>query len=144
MTKKTLDAVVGLLERPYQLYPDAVGAVIKAKQYGFKTAIVTTIAYFQFKTAIRPIRKYLDFVMTGYEAKCDKSNSQMYRKLLEILKVKPREAVMIGDNILIDIILPKKLGINAVLLNRERKTIRCSQADAIVNDLNEAIEIIVG
>jgi len=143
--KETLNDIVRLLEsRPYQLYPDAAGAVVKAKKYGFKTAIVTTIAYFQFKRAIQPIREYLDFIMTGYEARCDKSNVQMYRKLLEILEVKPCEAVMIGDNVLIDIILPKKLGINAILLDREKKEIECSQADAIVNNLNAALEIIVG
>jgi len=45
----------------------------------------------------------------------------MYRKILEILRVKPEEAVMIGDNIPIDIILPKKLGMKTILLNRSKK-----------------------
>ena len=103
---------------------------------------MTTIAYFQFKEAIQPIKNYIDFVMTGYEAKCDKSNPKMYRKILEILRVKPEEAVMIGDNILIDIILPKKLGIKTILLNRSKKKIECKQADAIVEDLKQAIEAI--
>ncbi|RJS82333.1 HAD family hydrolase [Candidatus Bathyarchaeota archaeon] len=143
--KETLDAIAKLLEsKPYQLYPDAAEAVIKAKQYGFKTAIVTTIAYFQFKKAIQPIKRFLDFVMTGYKAKCDKSNPKMYKKVLEILNVKPDETIMIGDNIPIDIILPKKLGIKTMLLDRERKDVKCPQADFIVNDLKEAIENIIG
>jgi len=65
---------------------------------------VTTIAHFNFKKAVQPIRKCLDFIMTGYEARCDKSNPKMYQKVLEILNVKPEETVMIGDNVPIDIL----------------------------------------
>ncbi len=144
--KETLNNIVKRLEKnSYQLYPDAAEAVIKAKQHKFKTAIVTTIADFQFKKAIHPIAKFLDFVMTGYKAKCDKSNPKMYRKVLEILHVRPAETVMIGDNIPIDIMLPKKLGINTILLDRERKIVEHPpQADFIVNNLKEAIETIIG
>jgi putative hydrolase of the HAD superfamily len=142
--EKTLSAIVKLLEsKPYQLYPDAAEAVIKAKEKGFKTAIVTTIAYFQFKKAIQPIRNYFDFIMTGYEAGCDKTNPKMYRKVLEILNVRPEEAVMIGDDVPIDIVLPKKLGINAVLLNRERKNVERSPADAVIHSLDEAVETVI-
>jgi len=142
--EETLSAIVKLLEsKPYQLYPDAAGAMIKAKENGFKTAIVTTIAYFQFKKAVQPIRNYFDFIMTGYEAGCDKANPKMYRKVLEILNARPEEAVMIGDDVPIDIILPKKLGVNAILLNREGKNVECPQADAVINNLNKAVETII-
>ena len=144
VNEETLSPIVKLLEsKPYQLYPDAAGAVIKARENGFKTAIVTTIAYFQFKKAIQPIRNYFDFIMTGYEAGCDKTNPKMYRKVLEILNARPEEAVMIGDDVPIDIILPKKLGINAILLNREGKNVECPQADAVINNLNKAVETII-
>ena len=142
--KETLETIVRRLEsRPYRLQWDASDAVIRAKQNGFKTAIVTTIAHFQFKKAIRPIKKYFDFIMTGYEAGCDKTNPKMYKKVLEILNVKPEEAVMIGDDVQVDILLPKRLGIHAILLNREKKSIECPQADAIVNNLNEAVETVI-
>jgi FMN phosphatase YigB (HAD superfamily) len=141
--KETMNAVIKLLEsKPYQLYSDATEAVIAAKENGFKTAIVTTIAQFKFKDAIRPIRKYLDFVMTGYEAGCDKSNPRMYRKVLEILKVKPEEAVMIGDDLKLDILLPKRLGMKAILLDRERKN-KSQLVDAFVYNLNDAVETII-
>jgi HAD superfamily hydrolase (TIGR01549 family) len=141
--KETLDTIVKLLERrPYKLYPDAAEAVVKAKENDFKTAIITTIAHFQFKEAMLPIREYFDFVMTGYEAGCDKSNPKMYKKLLEILEVGPREAVMIGDNMQLDILLPRRLGINTILLDRERKS-EGKLVDAFVYDLNEAMETII-
>lgn len=46
---------------------------------------------------------------------------------------------MIGDNVDIDVLLPKWLGINAILLNRERKNVECPAAAAIANNLKEAI-----
>jgi len=142
--EETLSAIVKLLEtKPYQLYPDVAEAVIKSKENNFKTAIVTTIAHFQFKKAIQPVRNYFDFIMTGYEARCDKTNPKMYKKVLEILNVKPEEAVMIGDDIPVDILLPKRLGMNAMLLNREGINLECPRADAIVNNLNEAVETII-
>jgi len=67
----------------------------------------------------------------------------MYRKVLEVLNVKPEEAAMIGDNPPIDVILPKKLGINAILLDREGKNLECPQADGVINNLNEAVETII-
>jgi len=142
--KETLNEVIKLLERnPYQLYPDAAEAVIKAKKNGLKTAIVTTIAYFQFKKAVEPIKKYFDFIMTGFEAGCDKTNPKMYKKTLETLKVTPFEAVMIGDDVEIDVMLPKKLGIHAILLDRGRRTQHNTHADAVAGDLNEAIETVM-
>ena len=142
--KETLDIIAKLLEsKPYQLHSGAGEAVIRAKKNGFKTAIVTTIAHFQFNKAIKPIKRYFDFIMTGYEAKCDKTNPRMYKKVLEILSVEPEEAVMIGDDVPVDILLPKRLGINAILLDREGKNSKCEHADAVVNDLNQALEIII-
>jgi len=142
--KETLDAITKIFENsPYQLYPDATEAVVQAKKHGFKTAIVTTIAHFKFKKAIQPIEKHFDFIMTGYEAGCDKTNPRMYRKVLEILDVKPKEAVMIGDDVPVDIILPKKLGINAILLDRERKNLECQDADGIINSLKDAVETVI-
>jgi putative hydrolase of the HAD superfamily len=140
--ERTLDHVVKLSEsNPYQLYSDVVDAVVRAKKEGFKTAIVTTIAYFKFENVIQPIRNYFDFVMTGYEAGVDKSNPNMYLKVLEILGVKPCEAVMIGDEIPFDILLPKQLGINTILLDRKGRN-KVEFADASVHDLNEAIDFI--
>jgi len=142
--EETLSELVKLLEsRPYQLYPDAAEAVIKAKKNGFKTAVVTTIAHFHFNEAVEPIRKYFDFIMTGFEAGCDKSNPKMYRKTLEVLQVLPSEAVMIGDHLEIDVLLPKKLGIHAILLDREGNIRSSPPADAVAKDLNEAVEIII-
>ncbi len=142
--KETLSHIVKLLEsNPYKLHSDAAETVEKTKRNGLKTAIVTTIARFQFKEAIEPIKEHFDFIMTGYEAGCDKTNPKMYRKVIEILKVKPHEAVMIGDDVQVDVLLPKQLGIHTILLDRKRQNPKCQAANAVVNSLQKALEIIL-
>ncbi|NHV05762.1 MAG: HAD hydrolase-like protein, partial [Thaumarchaeota archaeon] len=66
---------------------------------------------------------------------------QRYTKTLELLGINPNEAVMIGDNVYVDIFLPKKLGIHAILLNRYKKSVECKQAEAVVSNLSQALEI---
>jgi len=142
--KETLENIIDRFKsRSYKLQWDAAGAAERAKHSGFRTAIVTTIAYFKFRKIVSPIREYFDFIMTGYEAGCDKANPRMYRKILEALNVRPEEAVMIGDDVQTDVLLPKRLGMKAILLDREKKNVQCPLADAIVNDLNEAMEIVI-
>jgi len=141
--KETLDGLAKLYERSqFELYPHALKAVKKAKEYGLKTAIVTTIARFKFQKALQPILPHLDTVVTGYEARCEKSNPKMFKRTLEILNVRPSEAVMIGDDIPIDILIQKKLGIHTILLDMEHKMGSSEFSDAVTENLVEAIKMI--
>jgi putative hydrolase of the HAD superfamily len=80
--------------------------------------------------------------MTGYEAKRDKPNPRMYLRVLEALGVDPQEAIVIGDYLELDVLLPKRLGISTLMLNRDRDAKRQS-VDALVYDLNEAMETVI-
>lgn len=80
----------------------------------------------------------------GYTFHCEKSNPRIYLKTLEVLDVKASEAIVIDDELELDILLPKKLGMKAILFDRAKqysnKDFR--EADAIVNNLPEAMEIV--
>jgi len=142
--KATLDGLVRLYEQnKYKLYPDALKVLPETKEYGFKTAVVTTIARFKYEDAFFPIIRYIDVVMDGYRAGCEKTNPQMYRRTLETLKFRASEAVMIGDDLEVDIMLPKRLGIHTILLDREGKLQNNTSAEAVVRDLNEAVATVV-
>jgi len=141
--KETLDELAKLYERSqFELYPDAMEVVEKAREHGLKTAIVTTIARFKFQKALQPILPYLDTIVTGYEARCEKSNPKMFKRTLEILNVETGEAVMVGDDVPIDIMIPKKLGIRTILLDREHKMSDSQPSDAVAENLLEAVKII--
>jgi len=141
--EQTLKDVAKLYERmSFELYPDATGVVRKAKELGLKTAIATTTPRFWFQRDIKQIIGYIDFVCTGYEAGCEKSNPKIYKRILEHLKVSSQEAVVIGDDIDLDVLIPKKLGMKTILLDRSGKSKNLLEPDTIVSNLNDALEVI--
>lgn len=142
---QTLQELASLYDQRnvYKMFPDATPAVLKAKQLGMKTAIVTTILDFVFNPAIELIKDHFDVIMTGYRAGCEKSNPLMYKKVLKQLEAIPNRAVVIGDELLVDVKIPKKLGTHTVLLDRQNmmKSKPC-EADDKAATLTEAMDIV--
>jgi len=106
-----------------------------------KTAVLTTVPSWLFKQVLEDNDVKIDFICTAKEAKAVKPNPQIYRTVLERLGVKPNEALMVGDTPEIDIIPPKKLGMETALLCRtEKKTVK--EADHIITSLRQLLKII--
>lgn len=128
----------------WELYPDAEKALAKVKKLKLKTAVVTSIARFRYIKTLNPILDKIDFLVDAFTFHCEKSNPRIYRETLNNLRTKPDEAVMIGDDPYVDILIPKKLGMKAIFLNRGEKAEPRFEIkpDAIVNDLNEASKTI--
>jgi HAD superfamily hydrolase (TIGR01549 family) len=145
--KETLKELTKLYEKTkWTRFPDVEGAVEKARKLGLRTAIVTTIARFKFKEALSSILPKIDVLADGYTFHCEKSNPKIYLKTLEALNVDASEAVMIGDDMNLDIRLPKRLGMKAILLDRTRQPSSqqpWGEADSIVKNLNEAIDALI-
>ena len=142
--KETLKELTTLYENAkWTRFPDVEDAFEKTKKLGLGTAIVTTIARFKFKEALRSILAKIDVLADGYTFHCEKSNPKIYLKTLEALNVDASEAVMVGDDIDLDIRLPKRLGMKAILLDRAGQSFSRqsgSEADSIARNLNEAID----
>ena len=142
---ETLDEWTGFYKAEnWKLYSDAEEALTKAKNLGLKTAVVTSIAKFQYIRALQPIIDKIDLLVDAFTFHCEKSNPKIYRKTLETLNVNPEEVVMIGDDSDVDILIPKRLGIHAIFLNRTGKLQPnfMVEPDAIVKDLNEALGLV--
>jgi HAD superfamily hydrolase (TIGR01549 family) len=131
-------------EAEWKRYPEAEDAVTRAKGAYLKTAIVTSIARFKYEKCLKPVLGKIDLAVDAYTFHCEKSNPKIYIKTLENLKVRACEAVMIGDEMELDISLPKKLGMKAILLDRTGRTSSrdCREADGIVINLTEAIDVV--
>jgi len=142
--KETLKGLTRLYENAkWTRFPDVEDAFEKAKKLGLRTAIVTTIARFEFKETLTPILAKIDVLADGYTFHCEKSNPKIYLKTLEALNVDASEAVMVGDDMDLDIRLPKRLGMKAILLDRTGQPLSQQsrwEADSIVKNLNEAID----
>ena len=140
---ETLDGLTRLYEdrHTYELHADALSAITQVKKLGMKTAIVTTIARFRFERILQDVGSYIDVVMDGYEARCEKSNPKMYKEVLRRLDVAPSEAVVVGDDVELEVILPKKLGMKTILLDREGKK-RSNIPHAVVSSLNDVVKVV--
>ena len=124
-----------------RLYDDVVPTVNTLRAKGIKTAVLTTVPSWLFTHVLRENKIKMDFICTAREAKAVKPNPKIYKCVLKTLHVKPEEALMVGDTPEIDIIPPKKLGMKAVMLCRDRVT-KVKQADYVIHSLTELPNII--
>lgn len=142
--KDTLKEFAELCEsNEWTLFPDTEDAIDRAKKAGLRTAMVTTIAGFKYRRDLHPILQRIDLLVDGYKFHCEKSNPKIYLKTLEALGVNAHEAVMIGDDIELDIKTPRRLNMKTILLDRTghfSSSSDCEDADAVVRNLNQAIE----
>lgn len=141
------DTLRGLVEMfegcRYELYPDALNAVSRVKDLGLKTAIATTAPKFMFYEYLEPIKRYLDLIITGFEVGCDKSNPRMYAKIIEQLGAQPGEVVVVGDDPILDVEIPLRMGMHAILLDRRARYGRgVREYRLIAKNLSEAVTII--
>jgi len=88
---------------PFALYGESLEALERAKLLGLKTAIATTTPRALFMEGLGEVAGLIDFICTGYEAGCEKSNPRMLRVIAERLGVEPSEAVVIGDDPVLDV-----------------------------------------
>lgn len=118
--KQLLEEIVDLYRNArWKIYPDVKEALSRVKKRNLKTAVVTSIAKFKYIEALKPVRRKIDLIVDSYTFHCEKSNPKIYLKTLETLNIKLQQAVMVGDEIKLDIELPKKLGMKAILLDRK-------------------------
>jgi len=98
----------------YKLYDDVKEIV----NLPFQKAILTSGAGFLIKKL--GLEKFAE-VFTPKETKFLKPDKRAFLVVLEKLKVKPEEALMVRDEIERDLIPAKNLGMGAILIDRENK-----------------------
>jgi FMN phosphatase YigB (HAD superfamily) len=123
-------------------YSDSANAVRKVKEMNLKTAIATTTPKCWFVQDIPEIISEIDFVCTGFEAGCDKSNPRIFEAIFKELNIKPEEVVVIGDNPKLDVENSSKYGCTTILLRREGDFPDTDLPDYKVMSLTEAVNII--
>jgi len=127
----------------WRIYDDVEPALKMVKKLGYKTAIISTVPYFQYKRQLSKILRYIDVVVDGYIAGCEKSNPEMYIKTLKLLNTEPSKSIMIGDDPYLDVEVPKKVGIRSILLIRSGEKIDKLNSIDTVENLMDAIKIII-
>lgn len=105
-----------------RVYSDARACLIKLKKR-YKLGFLTAGSTRTYNKLLRETRLYKLFsVVVGEDSiGYSKPHPKAYYTVLKRLKVRPEEAVMIGNDLKNDYLGPKKINMNAILIDRRRK-----------------------
>jgi putative hydrolase of the HAD superfamily len=105
-------------------YLDEVLAELKKK--GYKLGIITntvTSREEHVRSALKriDIEKYFSVILTSVDVGHEKPDERIFMTALRALKVKPHEAIMVGNRISTDIVGGNRLGMKTVLLKWNKR-----------------------
>jgi HAD superfamily hydrolase (TIGR01662 family) len=87
----------------------------KLKKEGYKIALLSnTDVYLGEKMKKCKLNKYFDKFFFSYDLKSIKPNPKNFKVILKHFKIKPSDALMIGDTFQDDVVPAKKLGLKAI------------------------------
>jgi HAD superfamily hydrolase (TIGR01662 family) len=110
------------LESHARLFPHVIPMLKRLKRQGYKVGIISNTSIFATEQVRKRTKllKFIDYPVFSYAAGMIKPDPGIFRKMLKIAKVKPDEAIMIGDKIDDDVIPAKELGINTILFKNPK------------------------
>jgi putative hydrolase of the HAD superfamily len=105
-------------------YLDEVLAELKKR--GYKLGIISntvTSREEHIRIALRKIdvEKYFDVILTSVDVGHEKPDERIFMTALRALKVKPHEAIMVGNRIGTDVVGGNRLGMKTVLLKWNKR-----------------------
>ena len=131
-------------EQNLQPYPGTIETLRKLKKRRIKMAIISDAprrAVWDRLTAMK-IDGYFDAVITMSDVRRQKTTSAPFNSALKALKVKPEEAIMVGDRPERDVKTAKKLGIKTVFARYGNPDIGKSGADLEIKRIDEILNLI--
>ena len=85
---------------------------------------------------------YFDVIITKDETRRTKEHLAPFRRIVKELKVKPKECLMVGDNIQRDIVNGKRAGMWTCFPRYGNKRIKQSNADFEINRINDLLKVL--
>ncbi len=136
-SRKAIQEITSFLKRNliFKFYKDF--AFIK--KLSFRKAILTDAPKFIFSDiTLNGFEK----ILTPLEVKAIKPNLKAFLSALRIFKIKPGEALMIGDDLEADIIPARKIGMEVVLIDRSNSIKIKDSSVKKINSLKELKKIL--
>lgn len=118
-SKENVDFIMNLRdkrEETVKTYSHTSSILRKIKKQGYKLGIISNVSIFSVKRIKKhtTFLKYVDYPLFSYLAGTVKPDPKIFRKMLKKARVKPEEALMIGDNYENDVKIPRSLGMKAI------------------------------
>jgi len=131
--------------RLVKLFPSTIEVLEALKQSGMKLAAITTRSL---RTSVRSlemteIAKYFDIIISAEDVSFHKPHPEPLLKALDVLGVKPQEAIMVGDT-RADIMAGKNAGTKTVaaLYGFGGKRLQELDPDYAIEELKELLKLI--
>jgi 2-haloalkanoic acid dehalogenase type II len=127
-------------------YPDTRETLARLKQMGLKLGLVST-AYEEDITAIfekANLKKgFFDIIIGANTIKREKPHPDVFKYALKKLKVKPEETLFVGDHIDNDYKGARAVGIDALLIQRENRSLDNTSDFKRISSLEEIYKFMV-
>ena len=125
----------------WQIFPETKNVLNEIKSLGFTLIIVSNFdsRVYDVCENLRIINHFDDFIISS-EAGYAKPDIEIYNIALSRNNLNPQQCVFIGDNYLNDYVAPTKIGMKALLLNRENENEQYSVNK--ISDLNELLTLL--
>lgn len=119
-----------------QPFDDAYPTLQALRNMGIKTALCSNLALPYGPPLRREFQLDIDHYGMSYEIGAIKPNKRIYQHVLEVLDVKPHEALMAGDTVDADHTGPRQLGIHGYHLARKRPSPVEESVQSLIDILN--------
>jgi len=126
-------------------YPHVMVALVELMKRGLKLAIVSDAPRLQAWTRLCSlgIHNYFDIVVTFEDTEKRKPEPEPFAKALELMKLRPDEAIMVGDWAERDVVGAKEIGMRTVFARYgDSFGTGRSGADYDIWDIRELVEIV--
>lgn len=123
-SKKLIDLLESIWEKSDQkakLFPETIEVLQNLKKYKLALISNTTSKSFEKVEKKFKFQKYFDFLAVSFKVGLVKPDPKIFKLVAQKLDLKPQEILMVGDNLIDDIKTAKKLGMQAILIDRANK-----------------------
>lgn len=122
-----------------QLYPDVLEALSELKKAKIKMGLVSNTQSLGIKKELAQLglEKYFSGYGLSFEVGVLKPDSRLFLHALKELKVKPAEALMVGDSLGTDILGGKAAGLQTCLIDRLGKQAKTKECDFLIKKMTE-------
>ena len=122
--KEDHEQVLEGMKEKIKVYKDVIPTLKKLHKKQ-KMIVIThsTRDFLKFKMEVENLKQYFDkIISTTDDLEAIKKDEKIYKLILKKLKIKPEEMLHVGDNKVFDFEVPRKIGINALFVDRSEKT----------------------
>lgn len=126
-----------------QLFPDTRDFLRKVRGFGLSVAVVSNAqrSFISQESRMLGLVPFVDRFVISTEYGFLKPDTRLFLIACDLLRVRPEEAVHIGDDAFRDVVGPKRIGMRSVLVRRQQKMFEESdyRPDFVARDLSEAL-----